>query len=95
MNNGKTLTELMFDPDHMQAVARHMQYFRSAWNTILSTKTTRELRELYSTAVFRPWQEELISYVNDPVHPRQVLWYVDEQELDGQLPFDHWSFHCD
>ena len=84
LQGGKTLTELMFDPQHMQAVARHMQYFRSAWNTILSTKTTKELRELYSTAVFRPWQEELLSYVNAPVHPRQVLWYVDEAGNQGK-----------
>jgi len=84
LQGGKTLNELMFDPDHMQAVARHMQYFRSAWNMILSTKTMRELRELYSTAVFRPWQEELISYLNAPVHPRQVLWYVDETGNQGK-----------
>ncbi len=84
LQGGKTLSELMFDPDHMQAVARHMQYFRSAWNTILSTKTMNELREIYSTAVFRPWQEDLISYLNAPVHPRQVLWFYDEAGNTGK-----------
>jgi hypothetical protein len=69
----KTLNELMLDPDHMQAVARHMQYFRSAWNMILSTKTMKELRDIYSTAVFRPWQEELLSYLNAPVHSANPL----------------------
>ncbi len=55
MQNGKTLNELMFDPDHMQVVARNMQYFRSVWNTILSTQTMEQFRLNYSSAVFRPW----------------------------------------
>lgn len=84
MQNGKTFTDLQFDPDHMQVVARNMQYFRSVWNTILSTKTMAELRQLYSNAVFRPWQEELLTYLNAPVHPRQVLWYVDETGNQGK-----------
>jgi len=84
LQGGKTLNDLMMDPEHMQAVARHMQYFRSAWNTILSTKTMKELRDIYSTAVFRPWQEELLSYLSAPVHPRQVLWYVDETGNQGK-----------
>jgi hypothetical protein len=84
MQNGMSLSQLMFDPDHMQVVARNMQYFRSVWNTILSTRTMEELRQLYSNAVFRPWQEELITYVNAPVHPRQVLWYVDETGNQGK-----------
>ena len=29
LNNGMTLTQLMIEPDYMQVVARHMQYFRS------------------------------------------------------------------
>lgn len=84
LNAGMTLTQLMIEPDFMQVVARHMQYFRSVWNTILSTRTMEELRQLYSNAAFRPWQEELITYVNDPVHPRQVLWYVDETGNQGK-----------
>jgi hypothetical protein len=39
MQDGKTLSQLMFDPEHMQVVEHNMQYFRSAWNTILSTRT--------------------------------------------------------
>lgn len=84
MQNGLSLSQLMFDPEHMQVVARSMQYFRSVWNTILSTKTMNELREIYSTAVFRPWQEDLITYLNEPVHPRQVLWYFDEAGNTGK-----------
>jgi hypothetical protein len=30
------------------------------------------------------WQEELINYLNAPVHPRQVLWYVDEAGNQGK-----------
>jgi len=84
LQGGITLHDLMFDPEHMQVVARNMQFFRSAWNTILSTKTMKELRDIYSTAVFRPWQEELVSYVNAPVHPRQVLWYHDPEGNQGK-----------
>jgi len=84
MQGGKTLNDLMFDSDHMQVVARNMQYFRSAWNTILSTQTMEQLRLNYSSAVFRPWQEDLINYLNEPVHPRQVLWYVDEAGNTGK-----------
>jgi hypothetical protein len=54
LKGGKTLTELTLDPDFMQVVVRHMQYFRSAWNTILSTRTMEVLRATYSIAVFRP-----------------------------------------
>lgn len=84
LNAGMTLTQLMIEPDYMQVVARHMQYFRSVWNTILSTRTMTELRSIYSTAVFRPWQEELLKYLSDPVHPRQVLWYYDEVGNTGK-----------
>ena len=30
------------------------------------------------------WQAELINYLNAPVHPRQVLWYVDEAGNQGK-----------
>jgi hypothetical protein len=79
MNAGMTLTQLMIEPDYMQVVARHIQYFRSVWNTILSTRTMTELRSIYSSAVFRPWQEELITYISDPIHSRQVLWYFFDE----------------
>ncbi len=82
--HGNNISQLMFDPEHMQVVPRNIQYFLSAWNTILSTKTMNDLREIYSTAVFRPWQENLITYLNDPVHPRQVLWYYDEADNTGK-----------
>ncbi len=84
IQGGLSLSQLMFDPEHMQVVARNMQYFRSAWNTILSTKTMNELCEIYSTAVFRPCQEDLITYLKDPVHPRQVLWFYDEAGNTGK-----------
>jgi hypothetical protein len=31
-----------------------------------------------------PWQEELITYISDPIHPRQVLWYFDEAGNTGK-----------
>ena len=79
-----TLTQLMIEPDLMQVVVRHIQYFRFVWNMILSARTMEDLRQLYSNAVFRPWQEELITYLKDPVHPHQVLWYVDETVNQGK-----------
>ena len=43
-----------------------------------------EIKNSFVNVTWKQWQEDLITYVNNDVHDRQIRWYVDEKGGQGK-----------
>lgn len=75
LQDGSRLDDLMLEPDHMEVIARHMQYFRHVSNGIRTTAGRAALLARHTGAVLRPWQDALLAHLIGPAHDRHVYWY--------------------
>lgn len=74
LQDGSTLDDLMADGEHMQVIARHMQFFRAVANNVRRTAGLARLQSRMAGAVLRPWQDDLLAVVVAPPHDRHVHW---------------------
>jgi hypothetical protein len=77
IDEGATLDQLMADPDHMQVIARHMNFFNAYVTMKRRTAGRVSLAMGMERAILRPWQTSLLQLVDGPVDPRLVHWRYD------------------
>lgn len=72
INNGESYDDIC--DTHFKQAAMYSKFIKERVQARDSAKQQDSLRELYSSAVLRPWQQAIMDVVNEEACPRKIHW---------------------
>lgn len=77
IRNGKSIQQIIMEREELGPIYGRNRHALAIFSEGMARKRCRDDYE--GIEELRPWQRHVIDRIEEPVHPRHILWYVDSE----------------